>query len=82
MYDEIVSERSFMLKCCPDRYKTQEMCNKVVDHFPPALKFVPDWFIMSKMIKRFHGALFTNDKILLFDEDSVNFTFSSDEIRS
>ena len=41
-----------MLEYCHDRYKTQEMCNKAVDNFLPALKFVPDWFVTSKIIKK------------------------------
>ena len=57
------------------------MCIKSVDDFLPALKFVPDWFVSSKLIKNLHSALFTDDDILFFDENSSNFTFSSDEIR-
>ena len=34
-----------------------------------ALKFVPDWFVTNKMIKKLHEALFAIDDILLFDED-------------
>ena len=53
MHDKIVSDDPFKLKYCHDRYKTQEMCNKAVQDFLPALKFVPDWFVTSKMIKNF-----------------------------
>ena len=42
MCDKIVSDDPFKLKYCHDKYKTQEMCNKAVDDFLPALKFVPD----------------------------------------
>ena len=28
------------------------MCNKAIDDFLPALKFVPYWFVTSKMIKK------------------------------
>ena len=28
---KVISEEPFMLKCCLDRYKTQEMCDKAVD---------------------------------------------------
>ena len=41
-----------MLKYCLDRQKTQEMRGKAVDAFPPTLKFVPDWFLTRKMIKK------------------------------
>ena len=53
MHDKIVSDDPSKLKYCHDRYKTQEMCNKAVQDFLPALKFVPDWFVTSKMIKNF-----------------------------
>ena len=42
-----------MLKYCLDRYKTLELCDKAVDYFLPALKFVPDWFVTSKMVRNF-----------------------------
>ena len=64
-----------MLKYCFDRCKTQEMCNKAVDDFLPTLKFVPNWFITSKMIKRLYNALFADDNIFFFDEDSGNVIF-------
>ena len=42
------------------------MCDKAVDDFLSALKFVPDWFVTSKIIKKLHNALFTDDDILFF----------------
>ena len=45
------------------------MCNKTVDNFLPALEFVPDWFVTSKMIKTLFAALYTDDNIL-FDKYS------------
>ena len=51
MCDKAVSKDSFKVKCCPDRYKTQEMCDKAADDFLRALKFVPDCFVTSKIIK-------------------------------
>ena len=47
-----------MLKYCLDRYKMQEMSHKFLNDFLPALKCVPDWFVMCKMIKKLHNALF------------------------
>ena len=49
------------------------MCDKAVNRFPSVLKFVPDWFVTSQMIKRVHNCLFTN-------EDSGNVTFFGGEI--
>ena len=56
------------------------MCAKSVDNFLPTLKFVPDWFFKSKMIKKRYNALFSDDDILFFDGDSGNVTFSNDEM--
>ena len=38
--DKAVSEDPFMPKYWLDRYKTQEICDKVFDDFLPALEFV------------------------------------------
>ena len=50
MCDKIISEDPYKIQFCHNRYRSQEICNKVV-HFLPALKFVPDWFVKSKIIK-------------------------------
>lgn len=42
----------FMLKYCLDRCKAQEMCDKTIDDFLPALKFAPDWLFTSEMIEK------------------------------
>ena len=31
IYDRVVSKDSFMQRYCPDRYKTQKMCEEAVD---------------------------------------------------
>ena len=53
MCNKIVSEDPFKLNYCYNRYKTHEMCKKVVNDFLAALKFVSDWFVTSKTIKKF-----------------------------
>ena len=55
------------------------MCDEAVDDFLLAIKFVPDWFVRSKMIKTPYNAFFTDGYILFLDEDSDSVTFSSDE---
>ena len=80
MCDKAVSNDPFILKYCHNRYETYGMCNKVVDDFLPELKLVPDWFVTSKMIEKIHTALFVHDGKLFFDENSVNVTFSTDEM--
>ena len=52
MCDNFVSKKTFMLKYCLNRYMTQEMCDKAVDAFPPILKFIPDWFVLNKMLDK------------------------------
>ena len=57
---------------CLGSYKTQEMFNKTVDVFPPTLKFVPDWFVTSKMIKKIDDDLFSNYDIIFVSVDLSN----------
>ena len=73
MCDKIVSDDPFN---CYDRYETQEMSNKVVENFLAALKFIPDWYVTSKMIKKLLTALYADDNILYFNENSGDAVFS------
>ena len=52
------------------------MCNKAFDNFLPVLKVVPDWFVTSKMIKKFLTALYAYNNIFYFNEDSGDVIFS------
>ena len=48
--------RSFiiiLLLYCPHKCKTQRMCYEAVEDCLAALKFIPNWFDTSKMIKKF-----------------------------
>ena len=69
-----------MVKYCFDRYKTQEMHDKAVDNFLSTHKVFPNWFVTSRMFKNLSNALFADDNILFFDEDSGSVTFSVDEM--
>ena len=51
------------------------MCEKAVDDCLAALKFVPDWFVTSKMIKILFNALYADESILYFNDDSSNVVF-------
>ena len=53
------------------------MRDKAVESCLAALKFIPDWFDISKMLEKFHDDLLANVDILYFD-DKV--TFFADEI--
>ena len=80
MCEKMVSEDPFNLKYYHDRCKTQKMCDKAADGFLPALRFVADWFVTSKMIKKHFTALYADDNILHFNEDSGDPVFSCNEI--
>ena len=52
MCNRAVFEDPFLTVYCPNRYKTQIMCDVAVDNSPTALKFISDWIVTSKMIKK------------------------------
>ena len=56
------------------------MCDEAVDDSLAALKHIPDWFVTSKMIKELYIALYADENILYFNEDSVNVIFSCIEM--
>ena len=51
------------------------MCDKTVADCLAAIKFVPDWFVTSKMIKILFTALYTDENIFCFNEDSIDAVF-------
>ena len=55
---------------CPNKYITQEMCDEAVEDSLVALKLIPDWFVTNKMIKKLLTALYADENILYFNEDS------------
>ena len=44
------------------------MCDEAVDDSLAALKFIPDWFVTSKIIKKLITDVYTDDNILYFNE--------------
>ena len=80
MRDSSVSEDPFLIVYCPDKYKTQRMCDKAVDDSLAALKLISYWFVTSKMIKKIFTALYADENILYFNEDSGNVVFSCIEM--
>ena len=70
---ELFLKTLFLLVRCPDKYITQRMCDEAVE---TALKFILDWFVTSKMIKKFCTSLYADENILSFIEDSGNVIFS------
>ena len=47
---------------------------KLFSDFIPALKFVLDWSVTSKIIKKLYTVLYADDDILFFDEDLLWYT--------
>ena len=56
------------------------MCDKTVDAFMSALKFVPDWFVTNKVIEKLDNAVFSNDDIVSGELDSEIVTFFSNNV--
>ena len=46
----------------------------------PLQSFIPNWFVTSKILEKFHDALLANDDMLLFNEDCSKVTFFADEM--
>ena len=72
----IISEDPFSIRYVPDQYKTQKMCDKAVDDCLAALKFVSDWFVISKTIKELFTAFYADENIPYFNEHCGNIIFS------
>ena len=56
------------------------MCDKAADDCLAALKFVPDWFVRSKLIKILFTALYADENIPYFNEDSGNVVYICNEM--
>ena len=52
------------------------MYDEVVDDSIATLKLIPDWFVTSKMIKKPFTALYADENILYFNENSGNAVFN------
>ena len=64
MCNSIICADPFSIRYVPDQYKTHQMRDKAVDSCLAALKFVPDWFVGSKMIKKLFTALYVDENVL------------------
>ena len=72
----VFSEDHSLIVYCPDKYKTQRMCDEAVDDCLAALKLVPDWFVISKMIKNLFTALYAEENVLYVNEGSGDAVFN------
>ena len=62
--ESVVFEDPFMIVYCFNKYKTHEMCDEAVANCLKAFKFIPDWFVTSKLLKELDKALHANGDIL------------------
>ena len=80
MCNSILCEDHFSIIYVPDQYKIKKISDKAVDDLLVALKFVPDWFVTSKMIKKLFTDLCADENILYFNENSSNVIFGCNEM--
>ena len=57
----VVSLYLFPIIFCPYKYKTQRKSDEAVDGSLAPLKFIPAWFVKSKMIEKIHTTLYACD---------------------
>ena len=76
MCDNVVSEDFSLIVCCLDKYRTQRMYDEAVDDCLAPLKLVPDWLVTSEMIKKLFTALYADENIFYFNEDSGDAIFN------
>ena len=55
------------------------MCDEAVDDSLTVLKLIAYWFVPGKVIKKLFTALYADDGLLFFDEDSGDATFFDDD---
>ena len=80
MCDKALDDYSYVLELFPDQFKTEEMCDTAVEGCLVTLKFVSDQFVTSTIIKRLYTTVYTDEKILDFDEDFDNVIFNCNEM--
>ena len=80
MCDRFISDDPFSLRYVPSQHKTQQMCDKAVDDCLAGLNFLPDWFVTSIMIKKVFTALYGDENIPYFNEDSSDVVFCCNEM--
>ena len=77
---EVISKELFTLKYCLNRYKTQEICDKVVDALLATLKFVSNYTVTNEILETLNNTVFSNDDIVFADADYDFAKFFSDDM--
>ena len=57
----------------------QIMCDEAVDDCLAAVKFIPDWFVTSKMLEKLANALHAGDDILFYNKDFDKVAFIANQ---
>ena len=45
------------------------MCDKAVDDYLSVFEFIPDWFVITKMLEKLGNDLLADDDILFYNKD-------------
>ena len=79
--DIVVSLYPLLIIHCPNKYITQTMCGEAVHYSLASLKLIPDCLPeTSKMIKKLYTALYADDNIVYFNENSGDVAFSCNKM--
>ena len=55
------------------------MSDETVDDCQAALKFIPDWFVTSKMLQKSGKPMHANNDMVFYNEDSDKVTFITNQ---
>ena len=55
------------------------MCDQAVDDCLATLKFIPDWFVTTRILEKCHYTLLVNDDTLILNKNHNKVTFISNE---
>ena len=70
MCDIVASEDPLLIVYCPDKYIFQKMSDEVADDSLTTMKHICNWFVTSEINKNLFTALYADENILYFTEDS------------
>ena len=78
--DRVVYQNPFIILYYPNKYVTLKIRDEPVDVCPATLKLICVWFVTSKIIKTHFTALYADEDILYFKEDSSNVTLFCNQV--
>ena len=80
MYSKPINIYLYTIKFVPKYHKTQEIGDKVVNTCFLTIvwqhkKIIPNWFVTSKMLEKFHDSVLANYDMFFFEEYFSKVTF-------